>query len=208
VVAVAPAALKAPVVRPPVTPPPVVQAEVEVETIDAEADIAEMAPPQAWPDNGRPQWAQQPFECLLFKVGGLALAVPLVELGAIYPLETDLLTSIFGQADWFMGLLPVKDYNVRTVDSARVVMPERYREEMRAGYRYVITLNGTDWGLAVDQVANAVLLDPEQVRWRGQRSQRPWLAGTVVAHMCALLDVAQLAWMFHNQDRKRRAPRR
>jgi purine-binding chemotaxis protein CheW len=106
-----------------------------------------------------------------------------------------------------MGLLPVKECNMRIVDTARVVMPERYDEAMRSGYRYVITLNGSDWGLAVDQVANAVRLDPEQVRWRGQRSQRPWLAGTVVAHMCALLDAAQLAWMFHNQDRKRRARR-
>lgn len=26
-----------------------------------------------------------------------------------------------------------------------------------------------------------------------QRGQRPWLAGTVIEHMCALLDVAALA---------------
>lgn len=163
-----------------------------------------MAPPQPWQANGRPQWGQQPFESLLFKVGGLALAVPLVELGSIYLLEDDALTPIFGQAPWFMGLLPTKDYNVRVVDTARVVMPERYRDTMRADYRYVITLHGCDWGLAVDKVENAILLDPQQVRWRGLRSQRPWLAGTVVDHMCALLDASQLAWAFHNQDRRRR----
>ena len=29
------------------------------------------------------------------------------------------------------------------------------------------------------------VLRPEQVRWRSARSKRPWLAGTVVKHMCA-----------------------
>lgn len=170
----------------------------------AQDQLASMTPPADWLANGRPAWAQQPFECLLFRVGGLALAAPLIELGAIYPLEKDSLTSIFGQTSWFMGLLPVKEYNVRVIDSALVVMPERYEETMRERYRFIISLYGADWGLAVDEVMNSVRLDPEQVRWRGHRSKRPWLAGTVVDQMCALLDVGQLAWMFHNQDRKRR----
>ncbi len=38
-------------------------------------------------DDGRPAWAAEPFECLLFDVAGLTLAVPLVCLGSIYPLE-------------------------------------------------------------------------------------------------------------------------
>lgn len=167
-------------------------------------ELVSMAAPSDWLANGRPAWAQQPFECLLFRVGGLALAAPLIELGAIYPLDEDNLTSIFGQTSWFMGLLPVKDYNVRTIDTALVVMPERYEQPMRERYRFVISLYGADWGLAVDEVMNSVRLDPDQVRWRGQRSKRPWLAGTVVDQMCALLDIGQLAWMFHNQDRKRR----
>lgn len=167
-------------------------------------EFVSMSPPGDWLANGRPIWAQQPFECLLFRVGGLALAAPLIELGAIYPLEEDNLTSIFGQTSWFMGLLPVKEYNVRAIDTALVVMPERYEQPMRERYRFVISLYGADWGLAVDEVMNSVRLDPDQVRWRGQRSKRPWLAGTVVDQMCALLDIGQLAWMFHNQDRKRR----
>lgn len=189
-----PAAVEAPPRARPDTPAPVRASEPR----------SGRAPPP-WPDNGRPPWAQQPFECLLFTVGGLGLAVPLVELGSIYPLAAEQLTPIFGQAGWFMGLQSVKESRVRVIDGARVVMPERYEETMRAGYRYVITLAGSDWGLAVDRVVNTIELDPEQVRWRGRRGQRPWLAGTVVAQMCALLDVAQLVWLFDNQDRRRRA---
>jgi purine-binding chemotaxis protein CheW len=174
--------------------------------LSAKDELTHMSAPPDWLANGRPAWAQQPFECLLFRVGGLALAAPLTELGAIYPLEQDSLTSIFGQSSWFMGLLPVKEYTIRAIDTARVVMPERYEETMRERYRYVISLYGADWGLGVDEVMNSVRLDPDQVRWRGQRSKRPWLAGTVVDSMCALLDIPQLAWLLHNQDRKRRQP--
>lgn len=192
--------------KPTVDTKPIAAEPVIVESAQPEDALALMTAPADWLANGRPQWAQQPFECLLFRVGGLALAAPLTELGAIYPLEQDSLTSIFGQTSWFMGLLPVKDYNVRAIDTALVVMPERYEQPMRENYRYVISLYGADWGLAVDEVMNSVRLDPDQVRWRGQRSKRPWLAGTVVNQMCALLDIGQLAWMFHNQDRKRRQP--
>lgn len=160
--------------------------------------------PPAWHDNGRPAWAQQPFECLLFDVGGLGLAAPLAELGSIYILEPAALTTMFGQAPWFMGLLPVKGGgNVRVIDAAQVVMPERYTADMRPRYRYAISLHGSDWALAVDGVADSIVLQPDDVRWRSQRSKRPWLAGTVVERMCALLDVAQLVSMFENQDGKR-----
>lgn len=219
---VAPAPVEMPVVIPAVpesfTPsdelPRALVAPAELATItepaeqagEVEGDLPLPGAPAAWLDNGRPAWAQQPFECLLFKVGGLALAAPLAELGSIYPLDTESLTAIFGQAAWFMGLLPVKGYNVRAIDAAQVVMPERYAASMRELYRYVITLHGSDWGLAVDSVADSIVLQPDEVRWRGQRSKRPWLAGTLVTQMCALLDVAQLIWMFQNQDGKRIAP--
>jgi purine-binding chemotaxis protein CheW len=42
-------------------------------------------------------------------------------------------------------------------------------------------------------VSRSIRLDPNEIKWRSQRSQRPWLAGTVIEHMCALLDVAALA---------------
>jgi purine-binding chemotaxis protein CheW len=173
---------------------------------DEPLSLEQMAEPAPWLSNGRPHWAQQPFECLLFKAGGLMLAAPLVELGSIYPLEADNLTSVFGQSSWFIGMLPLKEYNARAIDTAMVVMPERYQESMRAAYHFLITLYGSDWGLAVDGVVNSVVLDPDNVRWRGQRSKRPWLAGTVIEQMCALLDISQLAWMFHNRDRKRHTP--
>ena len=145
------------------------------------------------PDDGRPAWAAEPFECLLFDVAGLTLAVPLVCLGSIYSLAGRELTPLFGQPDWFLGILPSQSGKLNVLDTARWVMPERYRDDLREGLQYVISVQGYEWGLAVHQVSRSLRLHPNEIKWRSQRGQRPWLAGTVIEHMCALLDVEQLA---------------
>ncbi|WP_213875988.1 CheW domain-containing protein [Pseudomonas sp. dw_358] len=143
--------------------------------------------------DGRPEWASEPFECLLFDVAGLTLAVPLVCLGSIYPLAGQELTPLFGQPNWFLGILPTQMGNLKVLDTARWVMPDRYRDDFQQGLQYVISVQGYEWGLAVHQVSRSLRLDPDEIKWRPQRGQRPWLAGTVIEHMCALLDVAELA---------------
>lgn len=197
---VAPAALPVQVpvpARAPVSEPVVPPVDVPVVEAVPEPQRPVRRP---WADNGRPHWAQDRFDCLMFRVSGLTLAVPLVDLGTIQQL-TDQLTPIFGQVDWMMGLLPVNGASIRTVDTARVVMPERYTPELQQQYQYVVTLFGSHWGLAADSVAEAVNLAPDQVKWRSQRSRRPWLAGTVVEHMCALLDVDALRELLDQADR-------
>ena len=153
--------------------------------------------------DGRPEWAQEPFECLLFDVAGLTLAVPLVCLGSIYPLAGQELTPLFGQPDWFLGILPCQAGNLKVLDTARWVMPDRYRDDFRQGLQYVISVEGYEWGLAVHQVSRSIRLDPDEVKWRSLRTQRPWLAGTVIEHMCALLDVAALAELIASGAAKR-----
>ncbi|MDR0279032.1 MAG: chemotaxis protein CheW [Paucimonas sp.] len=197
---VAPPVLKvAPVVEPvveKVAPVPVV-AEVKVEApprIEPLVEVHLPAPPQPpKAEDGRPSWAAEPFECLLFDVAGLTLAVPLVCLGSIYSLAGHELTPLFGQPEWFLGILPSQAGNLKVLDTARWVMPERYRDDFREGLQYVISVQGYEWGLAVHQVSRSLRLDPNEIKWRSQRGQRPWLAGTVIEHMCALLDVAELA---------------
>lgn len=160
-----------------------------------------------WAANGLPQWAQERFDVLLFNVAGLTLAVPLISLGQIYPL-TDELTPLFGQADWFMGLQPTPMGKIRTVNTARFVMPEKYVDSCLDNAKYVMSLDGVPWGLALDSVNQPMRLDPDQVKWRSDRSKRPWLAGTVKEHMCALLDVPRIAQILLDADKnhKRRSP--
>ncbi|MGH8452763.1 CheW domain-containing protein [Pseudomonas sp.] len=183
----------APVAVPVATPvEPVVVAPVVVEpVVDVHLPPSITPPPQT--GDGRPSWAAEPFECLLFDVAGLTLAVPLVCLGSIYSLEGQELTPLFGQPEWFLGILPSQAGNLKVLDTARWVMPDRYRDDFRQGLQYVISVQGYEWGLAVHQVSRSLRLDPNEIKWRSHRGQRPWLAGTVIEHMCALLDVAELA---------------
>lgn len=185
----------APLVVEPIPMPPVVEPV---------ADVHRPAPQifSTQPD-GRPDWAEEPFECLLFDVAGLTLAVPLVCLGSIYPLAGQDLTPLFGQPDWFLGILPSQSGNLKVLDTARWVMPDRYRDDFKQGLQYVISVQGYEWGLAVHQVSRSIRLNPDEIKWRSQRSQRPWLAGTVIEHMCALLDVAALAELIASGATKR-----
>lgn len=160
-----------------------------------------VAEPRAWLDNGRPDWGQDRFECLLFSVAGLKLAVPLISLGSIHKLDKDL-TPLVGRASWFMGLYRSGDRNIRVVDTARWVMPDRYNENVPEGYEFIIRLGDSDWGMACDAVEQAIQLEPSQVKWRTERSKRPWLSGTVIEHMCALLDADTLGWLLDKDARK------
>lgn len=146
----------------PVMAPPVVAKVVEAASVVAPviADVPTPVEPlvqvhlPAAPDqpvppltgDGRPAWAAEPFECLLFDVAGLTLAVPLVCLGSIYSLAGQELTPLFGQPEWFLGILPSQAGNLKVLDTARWVMPDRYRDDFARGcntlFRYRATSGG------------------------------------------------------------------
>lgn len=176
--------------------------EVEEKTA-APVEVEEYS--DKWLENGRPEWAQGRFECLIFTVAGLKLAVPLVSLGAIHTIDQEL-TPLVGRPKWFLGLLPVGEKNIRVVDSALWIMPERYNEGVKDGYRFVIRLDNSDWGMACDSVAQSFSIAPEEVRWRTDRGKRPWLAGTVIDHMCALMDVAAVAHLLDTAEKTNHSP--
>lgn len=136
----------------------------------------------------RPEWAQSRFECLIFSVAGLKLAVPLITLGSIHQIDRKF-NALPGQYDWFIGILQTPNSgNIKVLDTALCVMPERYNPASREDLQYVITIHGCAWGLACHQVEQSITLEPDQIKWRSKRGKRPWLAGTVVDHMCSLID--------------------
>ena len=174
------------------------------EPVIAKPLVQAVAVPQRAPAVGpqaRPEWAEKPFECLIFTVAGLQLAVPLVLLGGVHRIEDDV-TPMPGSPSWYMGIRPGRDKNLRVVDSAEWIMAGRAPANARAGYRFVIHLNNSDWGLACDNVAQSFIVNPQQVRWRTSRSKRPWLAGTVIEQMCALLDVQSMANLLARAERE------
>jgi purine-binding chemotaxis protein CheW len=151
-----------------------------------------------WHANGRPEWAQEKFNILLLEVNGLQLAVPLMTLGQIHKID-DAITPLFGQSDWLMGLQQTSDGNVKVVDTAKYIMPERYRG--RHNYKYIISIHKLLWGLAVDNVKQPIAIYPEAIKWRPKRDSRPWVAGMLKDHMCVLIDIPKLGEIFQTQDK-------
>ena len=149
-----------------------------------------------WLENGRPNWAQSAFDILLIEVNGLKLAVPLIALGQIQTIDT--LTPLFGQSEWFMGLQKSPIGNIKTVNTGKFVMPERYIEETT--YQYVVSINGLDWGLAVDAIDQPIEIQPDAIRWRKNRQNKMWMAGTVKDHMCVLLDIPAMGDILRQED--------
>ena len=142
---------------------------------------------------------QAPLQCLLFKAGGLSLAIPLAELNGIVPWPPEELSALPGHQPWFLGVLPHHGVNVKIVDTAALIIPANRRAApaQTAGQRpqYIVLIDNKNWGLACNNLSQIITLVPDQVRWRNMQSQRPWLAGTVIDHMCALLNGQEFAAM-------------
>jgi purine-binding chemotaxis protein CheW len=182
----------------PVEPAPQISEPVQPEP---EPDYVETPLPPEQEPPGRPDWSHKPFECLIFTVAGLKLAVPLILLGAIHRIDEPV-KPMPGSPKWYMGIRPGRDQTLRVVDSAEWIMAGRAPADARQNYRFIIRLDKSEWGLACDDVAQSFTLSPDEVRWRSARSKRPWLAGTVIDHMCALIDVRSMADLLVRAERE------
>ncbi|MBI3771239.1 MAG: chemotaxis protein CheW [Gammaproteobacteria bacterium] len=143
-----------------------------------------------------PAWADSQFDCVLYKVAGaLTLAVPLIELNGIVRWNNQV-TALPGRQDWFLGLMPVRGRQVKVIDVARLVIPERHRAREALAqsrpFTHIILVGNGEWGLACESMGKVLKLTRDKIRWRRDRSQRPWLAGMLIDQMCALLDVERL----------------
>ncbi len=176
--------------------------------------VAAVAAETAATDTGIPSWGSAPFQSLLLRVQGLGLALPLVKLNRILPWTEP--THLPGYVPWLLGIVRYLDRSVRVVDTAALIMPDRMpgaaareqRPKITAGRspqaaesatasgpvnRHIVLIGDGRWGLVCDDVSSIITLDPAKVRWRSSRTKRPWLAGTAVDHLCALLDAERLA---------------
>ncbi len=143
-------------------------------------------------------YRQGDFQALFFNVGGLTVAVTLIELGGIH--KIDKTTTLMGKPDWFKGVMLYRDDKINVVDTALWVMPEKYDEEMEKSlnYQYVIMLSDSAWGLTAENLVDTVVLKQEEVKWLDTPGKRPWLAGLVKDKMCALLDVNSLIQLLND----------
>lgn len=178
---------------------PVYIPDVEIKTeVKLEKDIVVENKIEAISDNEKltdsivPEWANEPFQILLFQVAGLKLAVPLGELCGVIEWN-DSVTEMPGHADFYMGILQHLGNKIAVIDTAKMVLPVNKLSSLagdnpRERVNHIVMIDDYKWGLACDSIGEVITLKPEEVRWRTSTTSRSWLAGTVIDHMCALLN--------------------
>lgn len=172
--------------------------EPVVETVEPEVH-ANIAPPSSV-ESGVPQWAQQPFQCLLFTIGHLTLGAPMRALHGILDWE-GAVTTMPNSPPWYLGLMAHRGSNVRIVDTEQIVVPSQYRSgQSKSSNRHLIIIDQCRWGLVCDQVVSVVEMSCDDIRWRTAATSRPWLAGTAVTQMCGVLDVEEFAKMLESDS--------
>ncbi|MFN6262884.1 MAG: chemotaxis protein CheW [Chromatiaceae bacterium] len=183
------------VVTPPISKPTLVKETVVAKVAEPVAPaivqpVRQVAvPPPAKPVVTPKDYRSGKFQALFFEVAGLKVALPLKELGGIHQIGT--LNTLPGKPDWYKGVMLYRDQKINVVNTAMWVMPEKYDHALaeKLNYQYVIMLGKSSWGLACEKLVNTISLEQDDVKWRSSEGKRPWLAGLIKQHMCALLDV-------------------
>ncbi|OGT19962.1 MAG: hypothetical protein A2V90_07825 [Gammaproteobacteria bacterium RBG_16_57_12] len=131
----------------------------------------------------------QPIQTMIFSVGKLNLAIPIKDIIGIMKWPANI-SRPPGMPEWKIGSCEERGERVTIVDTAKLVIPQNRRDLMpeQNDYQHVIIVGKSKWGIACNDVSKVINLDPAQVKWSDERNIRPWLAGTVITQMCALLN--------------------
>lgn len=151
-------------------------------------------PSKVHPLSVMPEWAQHEFQALFFKVEHLILATPLIELSRTIKIDRSP-GKIPGQPSWFMGLLDENDSRIGVLDTGQLLFGKlrgSQRDLEANPFKSILVTHDRRWGLACDEILSIGKLKPEKVRWRTSRQKRPWLIGTVIEELTAIVDLQEL----------------
>ncbi|EPE37700.1 hypothetical protein CF66_2263 [Candidatus Photodesmus katoptron] len=141
------------------------------------------------------------FPVLYFKVNGITLAVPLDELGGIYPIGK--LNRVIGTPNWYLGVQVSKNIKLDVVDTAKLLNLSSRKltcsnnKELKYQYRYIMMLGDSVWCLASSRLESNEILDTSKVSWYQKSGKLPWIAGILKEKMCALIYVDPLVSMLN-----------
>ncbi len=136
-----------------------------------------------------PPWGKREFESLQFIAGGLKLSIPLIKSNGILAWNSVHLTPMPGHKVWYLGVIIHQGKHVKIIDVLNFVTPMHYKvKPVKDRLQNIVLIDDANWGLACDSITGTLTLQPDQVRWRTMQSKRPWLCGTAIEQMYALLD--------------------
>ncbi|MEO5343756.1 MAG: chemotaxis protein CheW [Gammaproteobacteria bacterium SHHR-1] len=134
-----------------------------------------------------PAYAEQPFQCLLFRASGNDFAIPLVTLHSIVK-QTRAPATLPGQPAWHAGLLLHRQQRIGLVDLGVLLTGA----PATGPSPFVVILGEGRFGLLCTEIFRPQTINPDQVKWRQQRRDRPWMMGTLREQLCPLIDTQAL----------------
>jgi purine-binding chemotaxis protein CheW len=171
---------------------PTVHEEVKQEIVEEQVAAFE-EDFQEQDEREAPEWAQEPFQCLIFRVGEVTLATPLLALDNIVKWESELTPMPF-QPDWHLGVIQNRDDKIVVVDLAKLLQLEQPQESdiKRMQGSHILIIGDHHFGMACDSLAKPLFLNKEDVHWAIKHEDRPWMAGTIKEKLTILLDIGEL----------------
>ena len=136
-------------------------------------------------------WEADNFDVLLVKLNEASIAIPLLLIGSVYKCESPLV-HIANQASWFLGLYRHSEQTINVLDTQQLVSGKFLDAGEENQPAYVLTIAGSQYGLACSGVEKVVKLKKQEVRWREGKVNKQWYRGILIEQMCILLDVQKL----------------
>jgi purine-binding chemotaxis protein CheW len=133
-------------------------------------------------------------QALLFEVAGMQLALSLDELDGIENWPEEGLSQIPGHASYVVGTLNRPKQHTQVIDLTTLITNQSSNS---ADNRYILLVNNKQLGLAVSAIRHVVKLDNENVRWRREPGQRPWLAGMLMSPLSSIISLTELLKILH-----------
>ena len=176
---------------------PISVVEPKVEQVVSQTQLSAVEDIKEKPQPVIPHWAKERFQCLLFEVNGLHLAVPLSELDSIAGSQDISTTHLMGQPEWHRGILKHRGHKVGVVDVARLVMPGKLSpvKKQTVSPSHVLIIGEGKWGLMCDKLLSPITVEPTDIHWSCRHENRAWMAGTLPDQLCIILDLDVLLEM-------------
>ncbi|MBF0255640.1 MAG: chemotaxis protein CheW [Gammaproteobacteria bacterium] len=137
-----------------------------------------------------PDYAAEAFQCLLFRASGNDFAIPLISLHSIFK-RSQKPAKLPGQPHWHRGVLVHRENKIGLVDLGALLG----EQADASAAELVIVLEDGRFGLICSEIFRPLRLTPDQVKWRHQRQERPWMLGALKEQLCPLIDTQALLAM-------------
>lgn len=141
-----------------------------------------------------PSFAAERFTVMGFRVSRLSMMVSVTELRNVKKAEGELL-PIFGKPSWLLEYRKPEGGTAFVIDGTELFVPDGATKILSTKPEdlYIIWMLDGRVGILCDEIQEMTELNKRQVTWRGSKSQRPWLAGTIRSMRSVLID-GQSLW--------------